>query len=128
MTKQASQIGIGHLDERVDVPDTADEIHDLAVTMNAMLDRLERGVHDQRRFVADASHELRTPLAVMLSEIEVSIRDPHVTSGSREVLASVQQEVEEMCATVEDMLTLARADERTARPCPRTPRSSRGRS
>ena len=111
MTKQASQIGIGHLDERVDVPDTADEIHDLAVTMNAMLDRLERGVHDQRRFVADASHELRTPLAVMLSEIEVSIRDPHVTSGSREVLASVQQEVEEMCATVEDMLTLARADE-----------------
>jgi signal transduction histidine kinase len=47
----------------------------------------------------------------MLSEIEVSIRDPHVTAGSREVLASVQQEVEEMCATVEDMLTLARADE-----------------
>ena len=111
MTKQASQIGIGHLDERVDVPDTADEIHDLAVTMNAMLERLERGVQDQRRFVADASHQLRTPLAVMLSEIEVSIRDPHVTPGSREVLASVQQEVEEMCATVEDMLTLARADE-----------------
>jgi heavy metal sensor kinase len=111
MTRQASQIGIGHLDERVDVPDTADEIHDLAVTMNAMLERLERGVQDQRRFVADASHELRTPLAVMLSEIEVSIRDPHVTSGSREVLASVQQEVEKMCATVEDMLTLARADE-----------------
>jgi heavy metal sensor kinase len=111
MTKQASQIGIGRLDERVDVPDTADEIHDLAVTMNAMLERLERGVHDQRRFVADASHELRTPLAVMLSEIEVTIRDPRVTPGSREVLASVQQEVEEMCATVEDMLTLARADE-----------------
>ena len=48
-----------------------------------VLERLERGVHDQRRFVADASHELRTPLAVMLSEIEVSIRDPHVTTGSR---------------------------------------------
>ncbi|MGH2594642.1 MAG: HAMP domain-containing sensor histidine kinase [Actinomycetota bacterium] len=111
MSRQASGIGIEGLDERVDVPATADEIHDLAVTMNAMLDRLERGVRDQRRFVADASHELRTPLAVMRSELEVSMRDPRLDPDARTVLASVQQEVQEMGATVEDMLTLARADE-----------------
>ena len=111
MTKQASQIGIERLDERVDVPGTSDEIHDLAVTMNAMLERLERGVRDQRRFVADASHELRTPLAVMRAELEVRMRDPQLDREARQVLASVQQEVEEMGATVDDMLMLARADE-----------------
>ena len=111
MSRQASQIGIDRLDERVDVPGTSDEIHDLAVTMNSMLDRLERGVRDQRRFVADASHELRTPLAVMRTELEVDMRDPRLDPEARRVLASVQQEVEEMGATVEDMLTLARADE-----------------
>jgi len=79
--------------------------------MNAMLERLERGVRDQRRFVADASHELRTPLAVMRAELEVNMRDPQLDPEARQVLASVQQEVEEMGATVEDMLTLARADE-----------------
>jgi two-component system OmpR family sensor kinase len=111
MSRQASGIGIAHLDERVDVPSTADEIHDLAVTMNDMLERLERGVQHQRRFVADASHELRTPLAVMRSELEVSIRDPQLAPEARQVLASVQQEVEGMGATVDDMLMLARADE-----------------
>ena len=111
MTKQASQIGIERLDERVDVPNASDEIHDLAITMNAMLERLERGVRDQRRFVDDASHELRTPLAVMRAELEVGMRDPRIDPDARAVLASAAQEVEEMGATVEDMLTLARADE-----------------
>jgi heavy metal sensor kinase len=108
---QAAGIGIDRLDERVDVPSSADEVHRLAVTMNGMLDRLQRGVQDQRRFVADASHELRTPLAVMLAELDVSLRDPRLDTGGREVLESVRMEVAEMAATVEDMLTLARADE-----------------
>jgi two-component system OmpR family sensor kinase len=111
MAKKAGEIGIERLDERLDVPARADEIHDLAVTMNAMLGRLERGVHDQRRFVADASHELRTPLAIMRAELEVSMRDRDLAQPAREALSSVLQEVERMGATVEDMLTLAKADE-----------------
>ena len=111
MTKKASGIGIERLHERVDLPGTSDEIQDLAVTMNRMLERLEQGVRDQRRFIADASHELRTPLAVMRSELEVTMRDPHLSPEVRETLMSAYQEVEELGATVEGMLTLARADE-----------------
>ena len=47
------------------VPRTRDEVAHLAATLNAMLDRIERGVEEQHRLVADASHELRTPLAAM---------------------------------------------------------------
>ena len=50
-----------------------DEIGHLAVTLNAMLDRLERGVEEKHRLVADASHELRTPLAAMRAELDVSL-------------------------------------------------------
>ncbi|MEX0650472.1 MAG: HAMP domain-containing protein, partial [Actinomycetota bacterium] len=49
IARTAGEIGIGQLDERVDVPRTADEVHDLAVTINRMLERLERGMKDQRR-------------------------------------------------------------------------------
>jgi two-component system, OmpR family, sensor kinase len=111
ITHTAGEIGIEHLDERVDVPSTTDEIQALAVTMNGMLERLERGVADQRRFIADASHELRTPLAVMRSELEVNLRQRGLPPEARATLESVHQEIESMGAMVEDLLTLARADE-----------------
>lgn len=111
LTRTAGEIGIKHLDERVAVPRTADEIHDLAVTMNGMLERLEHGVAAQRRFISDASHELRTPLAVMRSELEVDLREPDLAPAARARLESVHEEIESMGALVEDLLTLARADE-----------------
>ena len=73
MAEQAGAIGANRLHDRVSVPDAADELARLAVTLNGMLDRIEHGVAEQRRFVADASHELRTPLAVMRAELEVAL-------------------------------------------------------
>ena len=111
MTREADTIGIEHLEERIDVPPAADEVQRLAVTLNAMLDRLERGVEDKRRFAADASHELRTPLAVMRAELDVSLRDAALSPSAREALESAQEEVERMRAMVENLLVLARADD-----------------
>ena len=113
MTREADTIGIEGLDERVEVPATADELHDLARTLNSMLDRLERGVEDKRRFAADASHELRTPLAVMRAELEVSLRSEELSPFARDSLESAQEEVERMRTIVENLLTLARADDGT---------------
>lgn len=53
-----------------------DEFTDLADTFDSMLDRLERDLHAQRRFAANASHELRTPLAVMRAMVDVAREDP----------------------------------------------------
>jgi two-component system OmpR family sensor kinase len=111
MTKQAGEIGGSGLDERIDLPASADELQRLAVTLNGMLDRLERGVEEKKRFVADASHELRTPLAVMSAELDVSLRSTDLDPGAREVLASAREEVHRMNTIVENLLTLARIDE-----------------
>jgi two-component system, OmpR family, sensor kinase len=111
ITREADTIGIERLDERIDVPATSDEIQRLASTLNAMLDRLERGVEDKRRFATDASHELRTPLAVMRAELDVSLRDADLSTSAREALESAQEEVERMRSIVENLLTLARADD-----------------
>jgi heavy metal sensor kinase len=111
MTRQAGAIGGDHLDERVSVPPARDELALLASTLNTMLDRIERGVAEQRRFLADASHELRTPLAILRAELEVGLRDAHRTNGHAEVLASSIEEVDRMSGIIDGLLTLARADE-----------------
>jgi heavy metal sensor kinase len=111
MTKAASEIGAGTLDERIDVPAAADELQRLASTLNAMLERLQAAVEQKRRFVGDASHELRSPLAVMRTELDVTLTDPSLPPAAREALASVDEEVTRMSRLVDDLLVLARIDE-----------------
>jgi heavy metal sensor kinase len=111
MTAKAGEIGIDRLDERIAVPPVRDEIGRLAETLNAMLDRLERGVDEKHRLIADASHELRSPLAVMRTEIDVSLRGDELSPDAREVLLSAREEVDRMGRTVHNLLTLAQVDE-----------------
>jgi signal transduction histidine kinase len=112
MIGTAAAIGPADLRARVPVPATHDEVADLATTLNTMLDRIQRGVEDQQRLVADTSHELRTPLAAMRTELDVSLRADELSPSAREVLESTREEVDRLSATVEDLLTLAGADER----------------
>ncbi len=111
MTADAARVGAWDLHERVAVPATADELQRLALTLNAMLARIERGAQDRQRLVADASHELRSPLAVMRTEIDVSLRGDDLPAEAREVLRSAGEEVDRMRRTVDNLLTLAEADE-----------------
>jgi len=108
--RQVAAIGARRLDERVPVPAADDEIRRLAVTMNAMLDRLEAASHAQRRFVADASHELRSPLATLRATVEVSVEDADATSW-RALSPGMRAEVDRMSRLVDDLLLLAKADE-----------------
>jgi heavy metal sensor kinase len=111
MTREARDLGTADLSGRIQVPATSDELQRLAETLNDMLRRVQMGVDEQHRFVADASHELRTPLAVMMTELDVSLRSPTLDPGAREVLLSTREEVERVRTIVEGLLTLARIDE-----------------
>ncbi|MCW3004350.1 MAG: hypothetical protein JWQ20_3648 [Conexibacter sp.] len=111
LTTAAGAIGVRRLDDRLADPGTGDEVGHLAATLNTMLDRIRDGVQEQRRLVADTSHELRTPLAAMRAELEVSLRADPLDGAARVVLESMRDEVVRMSRTVDDLLTLAGADE-----------------
>jgi signal transduction histidine kinase len=99
------------LSERVAVPLAEDEVSRLAVTMNAMLDRLELAQRAQRQFVADASHELRSPIATLAASAEINLAHPQ-SSDAREFPITVLEESKRLERLVHDLLLLARADER----------------
>jgi signal transduction histidine kinase len=94
---------------RLPLPDSRDEIRALAVTLNAMLERLAAAAARERQFVADVAHELRSPLASMHTQLEVGLRHPD-TDTRAELVAGTLQDTERLAGLVEDLLVLARLE------------------
>ncbi|MDO5053176.1 MAG: HAMP domain-containing sensor histidine kinase [Pseudoclavibacter sp.] len=109
ITSEVAAISAARGAERVTVPATGDEISRLAETMNGMLDRLSRSDAAVRRFVSDASHELRSPIATLRVQLETA---PGGEAEARVDRALTLGEVERMHRLVDDLLTIAKADDR----------------
>ncbi|MEP6625819.1 MAG: ATP-binding protein, partial [Acidimicrobiia bacterium] len=111
MRKQAATISEHDADRRLPIPRTHDEIAHLGTTMNALLERLQGALAQQRAFVADASHELRTPLAVLRTELELAGRPERDLTELRGAIAEAAIETERLCQLTDELLFLARHDE-----------------
>lgn len=103
-----------------DIEPTTTEVGRLKIAINAMLDRVDAAlsqrdstVRQMRRFVGDASHELRTPLVTVRGYAELyrmgAIRGDEDVAQSME---RIEKEAIRMGVLVEDLLALARLDER----------------
>jgi signal transduction histidine kinase len=99
-----------HHDDRLPVPGTRDELHDLAVGFNDLLSRRQDAFEQQLRFAGDASHELRTPLAGLLSLVEVIRRRPRSSEEYEEALDRVQIEGRRLQRITESLLMMTRAE------------------
>ncbi|WP_231648548.1 sensor histidine kinase [Saccharothrix sp. NRRL B-16348] len=111
----ARRLSAENLSERVPVTTPADELAELAETVNGMLDRIQSGIadrdrllHGQRMFVANAAHELRTPLTTMRTAIDVTLDG---RPGADELLVmagDVRDAIVHGQRTLDGLLTLAR--------------------
>jgi signal transduction histidine kinase len=108
---RVAEISTSDLTERVPVGEKRDEISALALTMNEMLARIEAGHSAQQRFVGDASHELRSPLTTIISALEMAVAHPELLNAEL-AEATLIPEAHRMQALLDDLLLLARADER----------------
>ena len=99
------------LHRRLAVPLSGDEIARLGATLNRMLDRLEQSFGSLHRFTADASHELKTPLMVLRAGVERALTHPGTPPEILQSLDETLAQINQMTEMVENLLTLARADE-----------------
>lgn len=100
----------GDLSQRINEGSGLDEVGALARTLNRMVARLESGFRRERRFFVEASHELRTPITICRGHLEVLGSDP-TPEEVRETVDLVLDELDLMGRVLEDMTTLARAQQ-----------------
>jgi signal transduction histidine kinase len=115
LRRGAEEITGGGRTGRLPVPESGDEIHRLAVTLNGMLGRLDAARARQRAFVADAAHELRSPLTTMRTELEVAQRLADSTDWPA-LADDLLLDVQRLSRLVDDLLLLARSDDANTRP------------
>lgn len=120
MGEAAGAIANGDLARRVEPTNPRTEVGQLGISLNKMLIRIEAAFAAReaserrlRQFLSDASHELRTPLASIRGYTELfrmgATADRIALERSME---RIEAEALRMGELVEDLLTLARVDER----------------
>lgn len=118
--KTASRIADGDLSQRVPEYPRNTEVGRLSAALNTMLGHIEDSFDSRRRsenrirqFVSDASHELRTPLVTIRGYAELyrqgAVTDPEMIG---QAMSRIEAEAKRMGVLVEDLVTLARLDER----------------
>jgi two-component system sensor histidine kinase VanS len=101
----------GSLSHRIQMPGRGDEFRELADAFDAMLERIEAHVGEQRRFAANASHELRTPLTITRTLLDVARNDPNRDTGALvDRLHAINTRAIDL---TEALLLLSRADQRS---------------
>lgn len=110
ITQAAQRISIESLEQRLDVPQTRDELQRLSQTLNEMLSRLDSSVRRMARFTADASHELRTPVSLIRTTAEIAVRRNRTAEEYRRALDEILEEAERTSGVLESLMLLARAD------------------
>ncbi len=111
LRQEAELLLDGDSGRRLVVPNTTDELAQLALTLNHFLQEHERSAESQRLFVAAASHELRSPLAALAAEIEVALMVQSDIAELRKTLQRSLARVAELTQLSNDLLLLAAGDE-----------------
>ncbi|GGF47476.1 hypothetical protein GCM10010922_24120 [Microbacterium sorbitolivorans] len=118
----AMSIAEGDFSQRLTEIEPTTEVGRLKIAINTMLERVDESFAERdaavvkmRRFIGDASHELRTPLVSVRGYAELYRMGAMQTEeDTAKAMERIEKEAKRMSSLVEDLLSLARLDERRA--------------
>ncbi|MGE3476643.1 MAG: ATP-binding protein [Rhodospirillaceae bacterium] len=114
ITRTCRSIMSGDLSKRVPVSRRNDELSRLSVSINSMLDQIERLMRGMQQVSESVAHDLRTPLTRLRSRLENSLR--HVDDpAQRSAIEGALEDADSLLATFAALLRVARAEAGTQR-------------
>lgn len=106
----AARLRPSHLNERLPLRGTDDELDQLAKTVNGLLDRIAAYLEQKRDFLANAAHELRTPLAAIRSSVEVALNSHRSSEEYQELLIDIIDEASALETLVNQLLLISETE------------------
>jgi signal transduction histidine kinase len=103
----------GRTDQRVEVQEPRDAIHELTMLFNAMLDRIDGLVSGMRGALDNVSHDLRTPLTRLRGSAEMALRGPADAERYREALADCIEESDRVLVMLNTLMDISEAESGT---------------
>lgn len=107
--RAAQDIITGDLKRRLPLSGFEDELERLTITLNHMLDRIERLVTAMREVTDDVAHDLRTPLTRLRARAERALQAPESSEADlRAALEECVGEADRLLAIFKAILSIAR--------------------
>jgi two-component system heavy metal sensor histidine kinase CusS len=108
LSRQIEAIPAGSRGSRFELAEAPEELDPVVTRLNALMDRVEAALENERQFTANAAHELRNPLAGMRSQLELALGKARSEEEYREALGGVLKVEKRLEALVENLLLLTR--------------------
>ena len=110
MAETGRAIMSGDLTERLPVAGTNDELDNLAISLNAMLHRIERLMRGLKDVSDNIAHDLKTPITRLRNRAEETLRTAGTPDEFREGLGQLTEEVDGIIRIFNALLLIARAE------------------
>jgi len=109
ITRTCRSIMSGDLSKRVPEARRNDELGQLSMSINSMLDQIERLMRGMQQVSESVAHDLRTPLTRLRSRLENSLRQVN-DPGQRNAIEGALEDADSLLATFAALLRVARAE------------------
>jgi signal transduction histidine kinase len=110
MTDATQTIMGGDLSKRIPLTESGDEFDRLAISINAMLQRIEELIAGLKEVSDNIAHDLKTPLSRLRNRVEAALSDNGNPKIHREALQGTIEDADELIKTFDALLSIARLE------------------
>ncbi|MDO6462328.1 ATP-binding protein [Granulosicoccaceae sp. 1_MG-2023] len=110
VNRTASEIMSGDLGQRIPVTHRRDEFDEIAIKINAMLNRIEDLMESMQQVTNNVAHDLRSPLTRLRNRLEVTLLEDRSRDEYQQTLGEAIQDADTLIHTFNAMLSIARLE------------------